>query len=175
MELPLYHQPDPRTIGMVVWARTIAFVKRAGTVILSVSIVVWLLSYFPHGQVENSLLAWIGRFVEPIGAPLGLDWKIIVALLTSLVAKENAIATLGVLYSVGEEGLVHVLPQVVSHASAVSFLVVLMLFIPCAATVVVMKQEMESWKWFGSALLAMLAVSYFGGIIAYRVTLWIGL
>jgi ferrous iron transport protein B len=175
MELPLYHQPDPRTIGMVVWARTIAFVKRAGTVILSVSIVVWLLSYFPHGQVENSLLAWVGRFVEPIGAPLGLDWKIIVALLTSLVAKENAIATLGVLYSVGEEGLVHVLPQVVSHASAVSFLVVLMLFIPCAATVVVMKQEMESWKWFGSALLAMLAVSYFGGIIAYRVTLWIGL
>ncbi len=175
MELPLYHQPDPRTIGMVVWARTIAFVKRAGTVILSVSIAVWLLSYFPNGQVENSLLAWIGRFVEPIGAPLGLDWKMIVALLTSLVAKENAIATLGVLYSVGEEGLVHVLPQVVSHASAIAFLVVLMLFIPCAATVAVMKREMESWKWFGSALLAMLAVSYFGGIIAYHVALWIGL
>jgi ferrous iron transport protein B len=175
MELPLYHRPDPRTISMVVWMRTIAFVKRAGTVILTVSIAVWLLSYFPHGQVENSLLAVIGRFVEPIGAPLGLDWKMIVALLTSLVAKENAIATLGVLYSVGEEGLVHVLPQVVSHASAVAFLVVLMLFIPCAATVAVMKQEMESWKWFASALAAMLAVSYFGGIIAYRVALWIGL
>jgi len=175
MELPLYHRPDPRTIGIVVWVRTIAFVKRAGTVILSVSIAVWLLSYFPHGQVENSLLAGIGHFIEPIGAPLGLDWKMIVALLTSIVAKENAIATLGVLYSVGEEGLVQVLPQVVSHASAVAFLVVLMLFIPCAATVAVMKQEMESWKWFASALLAMLTVSYLGGFIAYHVTLWIGL
>jgi len=175
MELPLYHRPDPRTIGMVVWMRTAAFVKKAGTVILLVSIAVWLLSYFPQGQVETSLLAGIGRLVEPVGAPLGLDWKMIVALLTSLVAKENAIATLGVLYGVGEEGLIRVLPQAVSHASALAFLVVLMLFIPCAATVAVMKREMESWTWFASALGAMLAVSYVGGMIAYRIALWAGL
>ncbi len=175
MELPLFHRPDPRTIGIVVWARTVAFIKRAGTVILTVSIAVWLLSHLPGGSVEGSVLAWIGRFLEPVGKPLGLDWKMIVALLTSLVAKENSIATLGVLYGVGEEGLIHMLPQMVSHASALAFLVVLMLFIPCAATVAVMKREMGSWKWFGSALAAMLAVSYLGGLIAYRLALWIGL
>ena len=125
MELPLYHKPNPRTIGTVIWMRTIAFVKRAGTVIFTVSILIWLLSWLPYGNVENSVLSWMGRFLEPVGKPLGLDWKMITALLTSTVAKENAIATLGVLYGVGEEGLIHVLPGVMSPASALSFLVVL--------------------------------------------------
>ena len=175
MELPLYHKPDLRTIGIVVWTRTVAFVKKAGTIILIVSVLVWLLSYLPDGKVETSILAWIGRFLEPIGTPLGLDWKLITALMTSIVAKENAIATLGVLYGVGDKGLLHVLPNVVSHASALAFLVVLMLFVPCAATVAVMKQEMGSRRWFVSSLLLMLAVSYVGGMIAYHFALWVGL
>ena len=175
MELPLYHKPDPRTIGIVVWARTVSFVKRAGTVILTVSILIWILSYIPGGKVENSILAWFGRLLEPIGNPMGLDWKMLTALITSFVAKENAIATLSVLYGVGEHGLLQVLPKVVSHASALAFLVVLMLFIPCAATVAVMKREMGSWKWFASSLLLMLVVSFFGGVISYQLALWIGL
>jgi ferrous iron transport protein B len=175
MELPLYHTPNLRTIGLVVWTRTVAFVKKAGTVILAVSILVWLLSYLPEGNVETSILAWIGRLLEPIGSPLGLDWKLITALMTSIVAKENAIATLGVLYGVGEKGLLQVLPGVVSHASALAFLVVLMLFVPCAATVAVMKQEMGNWKWFASSMLLMLAVSFFGGMFAYHFALWVGL
>jgi len=129
----------------------------------------------PDGKVETSILAWIGRFLEPIGEPLGLDWKLITALMTSIVAKENAIATLGVLYGVGAKGLLHVLPNVVSHASALAFLVVLMLFVPCAATVAVMKQEMGSRRWFVSSLLLMLSVSYVGGMIAYHFALWVGL
>ncbi len=124
MELPLYHRPDPRTITHAIRARTVAFVRRAGTVILTVSILVWLLSYFPDGRTETSILAWIGRFLEPIGRPLGLDWKMMTALLTSLAAKENAVATLGVLYGVGEQGLLQTLPSVMSHASALSFLTV---------------------------------------------------
>ncbi len=175
MELPLYHKPDPRTIGMVVWARTVAFVKRAGTVILSVSVVIWILSYFPGGNAEESFLAWFGRLLEPVGKPMGLDWKMLTALMTSFVAKENAIATLGVLYGVGEQGLLKVLPNVVSHASALSFLVVLMLFVPCVATVTVMKREMGSSKWFASSLLLMLVVSFSAGIVAYHVALWAGL
>ena len=175
MELPLYHKPDPRTIGIVVWARTVSFVKRAGTVILTVSILIWILSYIPGGKVENSILAWFGRLLEPIGNPMGLDWKMLTALITSFVAKENAIATLSVLYGVGEHGLLQVLPKVVSHASALAFLVVLMLFIPCAATVAVMKREMGSWKWFASSLVLMLVVSFLGGVIAYHLALWIGL
>ncbi len=175
MELPLYHKPDIRTIGMVIWNRTIAFVRRAGTVILAVSVIVWVLSYFPHGRVEDSLLAGIGQFIEPVGRPLGLDWKMMTALLTSIVAKENAIATLGVLYGVGDAGLVRVLPAVMTPASALAFLVVLMLFIPCAATVAVMKREMGSWRWFGASFALMLGLSFFLGLIAYRLAIWIGL
>ncbi|MDI9570955.1 MAG: ferrous iron transport protein B [Pseudomonadota bacterium] len=175
MELPLYHKPDPRTIAMVIWIRTIAFVKRAGTVILAVSVLVWALSYFPHGRVEDSLLAAFGHMIEPLGRPLGLDWKMMTALVTSIVAKENAVATLGVLYGVGDQGLMQVLPTVMTPASALSFLVVLMLFIPCAATVVVMKQEMEDWRWFGASFALMLGLSATLGFAAYRLALIIGL
>jgi ferrous iron transport protein B len=76
---------------------------------------------------------------------------------------------------VGEHGLLEVLPNVVSHASALAFLVVLMLFIPCVATLTVMKKEMGSSKWFASSLLSMLIVSFSGGIIAYHFALWAGL
>ncbi len=171
MELPLYHKPDPRTIAIVVWNRTIAFVKRAGTIILAASVVVWLLSNIPGGGIETSIIGWVGRLIEPIGVPMGLGWKEMVALVSSLVAKENSIATLGVLYGVGEGGLRQVLPQAMGQASALAFLVVLMLFVPCAATVAVMKQEMGSWKWFISSFLFMIAVSFLGGVAAYHLGL----
>jgi ferrous iron transport protein B len=174
MELPLYHQPDFKTIAMTVWARTLSFIKKAGTVILAVSVIIWLLSHLPHGQIEDSWLANFGRFIEPLGRPIGLDWKMITALLTTIVAKETAIATLGVLYGVGREGLLQVLPQVMSPASALSFLVILMLFIPCAATVAVMKRELGSWKWFGASMGVMLLISLLGGFIAHRFALAIG-
>ncbi|HNQ19317.1 MAG TPA: ferrous iron transport protein B [Smithellaceae bacterium] len=174
MELPLYHQPDLRTILMVIWARIIAFIRKAGTIILAVSIVIWLLSYLPTGVVEESWLARAGRAIAPLGVPLGLDWKMITALITGLVAKENVVATLGVLYSVGEEGLSTILPTVMGHASAAAFLVVMMLFIPCAATVAVLRKEMNSNKWFFSAIVMTLIVSYISGIAAYHFVRWLG-
>jgi len=174
MELPLYHRPDPKTIGHVVWTRSVAFIKRAGTIILTMSVLVWLLAYFPDGATETSILAVIGRFIEPLGAPLGLDWKMLTALITSIVAKENAVATLGVLYGVGDQGLLKVLPTVMSHASALAFLTVLMLFIPCAATIYVMKREMANRLWFYSSLVLTLVVSYLVGLAAYRLALWAG-
>jgi ferrous iron transport protein B len=175
MELPLYHKPDPRLIATVIWMRTLAFIRRAGTVILSVSIAVWALAYFPEAAVGSSFLARIGHSIEPIGTPLGMDWRMITALLTSVVAKENAVATLSVLYNVSDRGLIQVLPLAVTHASALAFLVVLMLFIPCAATLVAMKREMQSWKWFAASLGTMIAISYLGGALAYHLALWIGL
>jgi ferrous iron transport protein B len=175
MELPIYHRPDLRTIMMVVWSRTISFVRKAGTVILGVAILIWLLSYYPSGIVEESWLANLGKLLEPVGTPLGLNWKMIAALLTGLVAKENVVATLGVLYSVGEEGLANVLPQVMSHPSAAAFLVVMMLFIPCAGTITVLKQEMNSNKWFYSTIILTLLASYAGGIMAYNLVGWLGI
>ncbi len=175
MELPIYHRPDLRTIMMVVWSRTIAFMRKAGTVILGMAIIIWFLSYYPSGIVEESWLAFLGRLLEPLGTPLGLSWQMITALLTGLVAKENVVATLGVLYSVGAEGLVHVLPKVMSHASAAAFLVVMMLFIPCAGTVAVLKKEMNSNKWFYSTILLTLLASYCGGVLAFNFVQWLGI
>jgi ferrous iron transport protein B len=175
MELPLYHRPNPRTIGMAVWNRTKTFIKLAGTVILGFSIVLWLMSNFPGGTIEDSILGWIGRFIGPLGLLIGLDWRMIVALLASFVAKENSIAALGVLYGVGEVGLRNVLPEMMSHASALSFLVVLMLFIPCVATMVVMRQEMGSWKWFLLSLIIMFFVSFGSGMLAYHLALLLGI
>jgi ferrous iron transport protein B len=174
MELPIYHRPDLRTILMVVWNRILAFARKAGTVILAVSVIIWVISYFPTGSVEESWLASLGRFIEPLGIPLGLDWKMITALLTGLVAKETVIATLGVLYSVGADGLSTVLPKVMSQASAAAFLVVMMLFIPCAATIAVLRQEMNSNKWFYSTIFMTLAVSYLGGAAAYQIVRLLG-
>jgi ferrous iron transport protein B len=175
MELPIYHSPDIKTIMMVVWSRTISFIRKAGTVILGVSLIIWLLSYFPTGVVEESYLASVGRLLQPLGVPLGLDWKMITALLTGLVAKENVVATLGVLYSVGRDGLSNILPTVMSHESAAAFLVVMMLFIPCAATIAVLKKEMNSNKWFYATIVMTLLVSYLGGIAAYNFVKWLGI
>ena len=167
MELPIYHRPDVKTIFMVIWTRTVSFLRKAGTVILGVSLVIWILSYFPTGSVEESWLSRAGQLIAPLGAPLGLDWKMITALLTGLVAKENVVATLGVLYGVGKDGLSQVLPTVMSPASAAAFLVVMMLFIPCIATVAVLRREMNSSRWFYAALVLTLMVSYLGGAAAY--------
>lgn len=174
MELPLYHKPDIKTITMAVWASLVAFVKKAGTIILAMSMIIWLFSYLPYGHVETSLLAMAGRWIEPVGTPIGLDWKMITALFSSLVAKENSIATLGVLYGVGEEGIGPLINRFIPPASALSFLVVQMLFLPCVATIGVMRQEMGNWKWFLSALFMTLVLSYAGGVAAYRVALWLG-
>jgi ferrous iron transport protein B len=174
MELPLYHKPDPRTIIIVVWNRTLSFIKRAGTVILLASVAIWLLSNIPGGHIESSVLAWLGQLVEPIGRPMGLGWREMVALISSLVAKENSVATLAVLYGVGQEGLREVLPKVMGQASALAFLAVLMLFVPCAATVAVMKQEMGSWRWFLSSFVFMIVISFLAGAVAYHVALALG-
>jgi len=175
MELPLYHKPDLKTIGVNVWTRLLSFIKKAGSVILIVSVIVWMLSFFPAGKVEESYLAMFGRFIAPLGTPLGLDWRMMAALITSIVAKENAVATLSVLYNVGREGLIQTLPTFMSPASALAFLVVLLLFVPCAATVAVMKQEFKDNKWFAGSLLFMLFISFACGVLIYNVSRTLGL
>jgi len=175
MELPIYHPPHLRTIIMAVRWQTLSFLRKAGTIILGLSVIVWFLSYFPAGIVEESWLAALGRFLQPLGTPLGLDWKMITALLTGLVAKESVIATVGILYSVGSEGLAKVLPQIMTSPSAAAFLVVMMLFIPCAGTIAVLKNEMNSNKWFYSTIILTLIVSYIGGVLAYNIVNLLGI
>lgn len=171
MELPLYHVPNWRTIGLLVWQRSLAFFKRAGTVILVVSVVLWGLSALPTGEIETSFLARIGQFLAPLGALMGLSWRMMVALLASFIAKENSIASLGILFGAGEEaGLAEILPGVLTPAAALSFLVVQMLFIPCVATVATVLQETNSWKWTLFNVVFLLVVSFGAGIVVYQLS-----
>jgi ferrous iron transport protein B len=176
MELPLYHLPNWRTIGIRVWQRSLSFVRKAGTLILVVSVVVWALSALPGGDVESSFLARIGRLFEPVGQLMGFDWRLMVALLASFIAKENAIATLGVLFGAGEEaGLAETLAVTFPVSSALAFMVVQMLFIPCVATVAVVRQETGSWRWTLFNLGFLLVVSLTAGIAIYWLARLVGL
>jgi ferrous iron transport protein B len=176
MEMPLYHIPNWRTVGLLVWQRAMSFVKKAGTVILVISAVIWVLSALPGGDIENSYLAQFGKFFEPVGRLMGFDWRLTVALLTTFPAKENAIATLGVLYGgMNESGLAVTLTQSFSTATAISFLAVTMLFVPCLATVAVIKQETNSWRWTLLNVGMFLAISVLAGILVYNAATWLGL
>jgi ferrous iron transport protein B len=176
MELPLYHLPNWHTIGLQVWQRSISFVRKAGTLILGVSVVVWALSTLPAGNVETSYLAHIGRFFEPVGRLIGFDWRLTVALLASFIAKENSIATLGVLFGTGESaGLAETLAKTFSGSTALAFLTVQMLFVPCVATVAVIRQETGSWKWTLFDLGFLLVVSLAAGTAVYWVAQLVGL
>jgi ferrous iron transport protein B len=176
MELPLYHIPNQRTIGLLVWQRSLSFVKKAGTTILALSVGIWLLSTLPGGDLQTSYLARIGRLVEPVGQWMGMDWRLSVALLTSFMAKENAVATLGVLFAGGQTAsLPQVLAAAYTPAQALAFLTVTILFVPCAATVAVIRQETGSWRWTLLNVAFMLALSIAAGSAVYAAARILGL
>ncbi len=170
MELPLYHIPNWRTIGLLVWQRTKAFFVRAGTIILTVSVIVWVLSVLPTGDMETSYLAQFGRLLAPLGALMGMSWRTMVALLTSFVAKENSIATLGILYGAGEGGttLATILGTALTPAAGLAFLIVQMMFIPCVSTVAAIWQESRSARWTLFNLAFLLVVSFGTSIVLYQ-------
>lgn len=171
MELPLYHVPNIQTIGLAVWQRVADFLKGAGTIIVVVSVVLWALSTWPGGEIEHSVLAVMGRFLAPLGALMGLEWPMMVALLASFVRKENTIPTLAVLYGAGHEGgagLGAALAGVLSPAAGLAFLAVQILFIPCVATTATIHHETRSWAWTAFSLVLLLVVSFAVGIALYQ-------
>jgi len=174
MELPLYHEPNPRTIGLISWQRTTAFIKRTGTVILVVSIIIWILSYFPGGSIEESVLGRIGIWLEPFSKLMGLSWQPMVALLTSFVAKENTIATLGVLLGGGNAGLSQALRGILTPAAAIAFLVAQVLFVPCVATLSAIRQETGGWRWVAFSLSLQLVLSFSLAIAVFQIARLLG-
>jgi ferrous iron transport protein B len=132
---------------------------------------VWALAYLPTGQIDTSYLAGVGRWLAPAGAWVGLDWRMVVALLTSIVAKENALATLSILYPAGAAGggLSATLAGAVSPAAALAFLVIQMSFIPCVATLAAIRQETRSWRWTLASAGMLLAASLSVGLVVYQV------
>ena len=178
MELPRYHMPNIRTVLLTTWERVKRFVVLAGTAILAMSLVVWAFSTFPSGDIEDSILGHIGRGLAPIGGLMGLDWRMMVALLTSFVAKEQTVATLGVILGTGEGAngaLKAELTSIMAPAAAVAFIALQMLFVPCAASVAAIRQETRSWRWTGFAVGYMLVTSFGVAIVIYQVARLFGL
>ena len=170
MELPLYHVPSLRIIGLVTWQNTMAFIKRAGTIILTVSLIIWGLSMAPHGDINTSFLSQIGKFLEPVGRLMGLNWQMMVALLSSFIAKENTIASLGILLSKQGIGMTQQLRSLLTPAAALAFLVLQVLFIPCVATVTAIYHETKSWRWLAFIIVYQLVVSFSMAILVF----WVG-
>ena len=162
MELPEYHIPSVKTVLLHVWERLKAFLIKAGTILVVACIVIWFLSTFgfeggSFGMVDdtaNSLIAVIGNVIAPIFAPLGFgNWQATVASVTGLVAKENIVGTMGILYG-GQEG-VSVYAAMAASFTAVSgyaFLAFNLLCAPCFAAMGAIKREMNNTKWFWIAI-----------------------
>lgn len=165
MELPLYHVPNMKTIGIYVWQNLLGFLKKAGSIILVASLIVWAVSYFPTGQIATSYLGRVGHWLAPVSALLGLPWQVFIALITSFAAKENTIATLAVLY--GDIG--SALPSVVAPSAALGLLAFQMLFVPCVGTIAAIKQETQSKAWTAFSVAIMLVLSFAASLAIYQI------
>ena len=184
MELPAYHIPSVGNVLRATWERWWSFIKRAGTVILASSIVLWFLQGFgwengAFGLVEdmnNSVLAAIGSAVAFIFAPLGFgNWRATVAVVTGLIAKENVVATFGVLYNfageLSENGdeIWALVAQDYTAISAYSFMIFNLLCAPCFAAMGAIKREMNNAKWTAFAIGYMCVFAYVVSLIVYQI------
>jgi ferrous iron transport protein B len=149
MELPLYQPPHLTAILRSVGQRMVDFLKGAGSVILVISVGLWALSFFPGGEINSSYLALWGRLLDPLSNLIGLDWRMGVALITSMLRSENTITTLAVLFGVGQHklGLTEALAGQLAPAAALAFLAMQILFVPCIATMAAIRNEGKSWRW----------------------------
>lgn len=169
LELPTYHMPSLKSLGVLLWEKLKDYVVRAGTVILASTIVIWLLANFSfsfsmvEANSNNSMLGIIGGILVPIFKPLGFvsgsdGWKAIVAIITGLIAKEAVVSTMGVLYNptvggdaieseAARQALLTTVAATFSPLAAISFMAFNLLSVPCMAAVSAMRAEMKSTKW----------------------------
>jgi len=171
MELPPYQMPYIKDILILTGERAWIFIKKAGTIIVAVSIVIWYLSNYPGGDINSSYAAMIGRALQPVGSLMGFDWRIIVALIAGFGAKETTITTLGVLYasSGGGPGFISGITASFTPLVAYTFLLVQMIYVPCLATVAIIRKETGSWKWTGVAVGYTLLLAFILGSLTYGI------
>lgn len=178
MELPPYRLPTLKSAGLHMWERGSLFIKKAGTIILGTSIIVWLLGNLPPGVEEGSVQSIIGMFgniIAPIFAPLGFGfWQAAVALVFGIMAKEIVVSTFGTLFGVGEDGISTVLPSLFTPLSSLSFMVFTLLYVPCFACLGAIKEESNSWKWMGVCVVTCCVIAYIMAFIVYQGGLILG-
>ena len=177
MELPPYRIPTAKAIFRHTWEKGAQYLKKMGGVIMIASIIIWFLGYFPRGsyetvaeQQEHSYIGQIGKAIEPVIEPLGFDWKLGVGLLSGVGAKELVVSTLGVLYTNEEDiesvNLSERIP--ITPIVALGYMLFVLIYFPCVATLVAIKQESGSWKW---AVFAAFYTTALAWIIAFVINI----
>ena len=157
MELPPYRMPTTKSILRHTWEKGAQYLKKMGGIIMIASIIIWFLGYYPQHdayetvaeQQENSYIGQIGKAVEPVIEPLGFDWKLGIGLISGVGAKELVVSTLGVLYTNEEDvenvNLSYRIP--ITPLAALAYMLFVLIYFPCIATLAAIKQESGSWKW----------------------------
>lgn len=185
MELPPYHVPSFKGVCIHMWERGKAFIKKAGTVIFVACTIIWFLQSFNFGlemveDTSDSMLAVVAGFIAPIFAPLGFGtWEATAAALTGLVAKEVVVATLGIVYAVGEVAeddptLLATIPQYFTMASAYAFMVFNLLCAPCFAAIGAIRKEMNSLKWTMATIGYQCGFAWIVAFLIYQIATMMG-
>jgi ferrous iron transport protein B len=179
LEMPPYRRPTLRSIGLRLLDRSKIFLRRAGTVILTVAIVPWILAHLPlqggaAPPIAQSFAGTVGHVVEPVIKPLGFNWKIGIGLITSLAAREVIVGTLGTIYGMEPDakslGLQQALKQDLSPAGAVALLVFFAFAMQCMSTMAVVRRETAGWKWPLIQFAFMSVLAWVGAFLANRIT-----
>lgn len=176
-ELPAFRKPTWRNTGLHIWERVSDYLQKISTVILAASVIIWALEYFPAGKTnggefkEESYLAMVGRGMEPVMAPLGFDWKMNVCLLTGLPAKEAIVSTMGILYHTdGDDASLVTAMQKdagVTPAVALAFMLFVLLYFPCIATIATLKREIGG-RWAAFTVVHSLLLAWIVAFIVFQ-------
>lgn len=187
MELPPYRFPTAKAIGRHTWQKGKEYLKKMGGIILVASLIVWALGYFPHDeslsreqQQEQSYIGRIGHAIEPVFRPQGFDWKLDVGLISGVGAKEIVASTMGILYHSdeaaeegSEESYSHLQKQMVADSitplASYCFLLFVLLYFPCIATIAAIKGETGSWKWATFAACYTTVLAWIVSAIVYQI------
>ena len=180
IELPAYKIPDPKNVLRGVLLRGQIFLKRAGTTITSMMVLIWFLSSFPAAPahatapaIDYSLAGIIGHFIHPLLAPVGFSWQMAVALIPGMAAREVAVGALGTVYAVGGEGDVGTLASTLAHqwplASALSFLAWYVFAPQCMSTLAVVRRETGTWLWPAVMFAYMLTLAYVTAFAVFHI------
>jgi len=177
IELPPYRVPMIRSLLLNTWDKGKNFIKKAGTVIFSMAVLIWFLANFSwSGMVDNmndSFLAALGGIIAPVFAPLGFGtWQSGVALISGVMAKEIVVSTMSIVYGAGGESIAQLSGYVTAAftpISAYAFMVFVLLYVPCMATIIVMKKESGTWKWTLISIAYSFSIAWVLAFIIYQV------
>ena len=192
MELPPYRWPTPKAIWRHTWEKGKEYLKKMGGIILVASVIVWALGYFPHDeslsreqQQEQSYIGRMGKAIEPVFSPQGFNWKLDVSLIAGVGAKEIVASTIGVLYSGDDsfgddeefsddtEKYTHLRQAMVSEGitplSSYAYLIFILLYFPCIATIAAIRNETGSWRWACFAAIYTTAVAWVASAVVYQI------